>query len=390
MGNTSQARKIYFINLLPIILISLNLRAPITSVGPIVDVMQTHYGLSAAQAGLLTSLPLLAFGLVSFIVAIFQPIRAMFFGLICVAMGEVIRAFGESIELFIGTAIMGAGIAVANVLLPSFIKAKFPREIPKIMGIYSLVLNLSAALGIAAILPLTHLLPLPLALSCWVLLAILALISYLPQVKNRRFARPKAIHIKGKSLFSNIHAWKITFFMGAVSSMAYSFFAWYPSFVIGFGYDRVFASHMMLIAQVVMVPFSLIVPLLLGSLAQKSRNIFVIIICMLYALSFALLLLSQALWCIVFVSFIIGIPVGGAFGVALLFISNKSANVRVATKLSAMAQGVGYLMASACPVLIGKIYDIFGDFTYALLFLVGLGLVINVLGFLAQRVKSVS
>lgn len=158
-------RKIFFINLLPIVLIALNLRAPITSIAPVVDSVREYYALNAALAGLLTSLPLLAFGLVSFVVSYFQPVRAMFVGLLCILLGEIVRCVGGSAELFIGTAIMGSGIAVANVLLPSLVKSKFPRQIPKIMGIYSLVLNFSAMLGVLLILPLMGLLPVPLALS---------------------------------------------------------------------------------------------------------------------------------------------------------------------------------------------------------------------------------
>ncbi|WP_243541855.1 hypothetical protein [Helicobacter cinaedi] len=74
-------QKIFFINLLPIILISLNLRAPITAISPVVDIIKDYYHLNAALTGLLTSLPLLAFGLVSFFVSYFQPTRALFIGL---------------------------------------------------------------------------------------------------------------------------------------------------------------------------------------------------------------------------------------------------------------------------------------------------------------------
>lgn len=382
-------KKIYFINLLPIMLISINLRAPITSVGPIANLLQEYYGLSAAQAGLLTSLPLLAFGVVSFLVALLQPIRAMFFGLLCIICGEFLRLIGDSTTLFIGTAIMGSGIAIANVLLPSFVKAKFPREIPKIMGIYSLILNISAALGIAAIIPLAHIMPLPLAFSCWIILAILALISYIPQIKNRRILRPKQKQTNTKVLFTNIHAWKITLFMGLQSTMAYSFFAWYPSLLIDFGFDKKFISKIMLLTQCVIVPLSLIIPLWLHSLSQRLRNIAIVVICMLYAISYLLLLASHEVWSIVLASCLIGIPLGGVFSVALLFISSKSKNVVVATKLSAMSQGVGYLMASIFPWIIGKIYDCYHDFTYALIVLTLLSLVLNVVGYYAQKVVSV-
>lgn len=378
-------KKIFLINLLPILLISLNLRAPITSVGPVVDLIKDYYHLSAAQAGLLTSLPLFAFGIVSFIVAIFQPTRAMLFGLLCIGIGEIILCIGGSIELFIGTAIMGSGIAVANVLLPSFVKAKFPRDVPKIMGIYSLVINISATLGIAAILPLIHLMSVPIAMGCWIILAIMAILSYLPQIKNHRISRKKVkIHLKG-TLWTNLSAWNISLFMGFTSTIAYSFFTWYPSFIISFGYSQTFASNIMILAQMIVIPASFLAPLMLGSLTHKQKGIFIGAICGLYILSFSLLLYTHNLWVIVLVSILIGIPVGGVFGIALLFISNKSANVQIATKLSAMAQGIGYLLASLGPVLIGRFYDLYQNFTYSLTALLCLSIMLNIIGFLAYK-----
>lgn len=382
-------KKIYFINLLPIILISINLRAPITSAGPIANVIQDYYNLSSAQVGLLTSLPLLAFGIVSFLVAVFQPVRAMFFGILCIIFGEMLRFVEDSMILFVGTAIMGSGIAIANVLLPSFIKAKFPREIPKIMGIYSLILNASAALGIVSIIPLTHVLPLPLAFSCWVILAILAFISYLPQIKNRRIFRPKHKHIKIGSLFTNIHAWKITLFMGLQSAMAYSFFAWYPSLLINFGFEKDFVSYIMIITQCIIIPLSFIIPIWLHSMHQRFRNIFIVFICMLYAVSYFLLFISHEKWSAILASILIGIPIGGVFSIALLFISSKSANVFISTKLSAMSQGVGYLIASVFPWIIGKIHDSYHSFTYVIFMLIAFSLLLNVVGYYAQKVVIV-
>lgn len=378
-------RKIFFINLLPIVLIALNLRAPITSIAPVVDSVREYYALNAALVGLLTSLPLLAFGLVSFIVSYFQPVRAMFVGLLCILLGEIVRCVGGSAELFIGTAIMGSGIAVANVLLPSLVKAKFPRQIPKIMGIYSLVLNFSAMLGVLLILPLMGLLPVPLALSSWAILAVAAIASYLPQMSNRRISRPKLKSTATGTLFANVNAWKITLFMGITSAIAYSFFAWYPSFLISFGFSAHFASQMMILAHCILVPVAFFAPLMLGVLPNARRIYLIIFICGTYIVCFVLLLLSQQAWVVLIVSVLIGVPVGGVFGIALLFISTKSANVQTATKLSAMAQGVGYLIAALSPVVIGKIYDHFHSFTYALVGLLGLAILLNIVGYLAYK-----
>lgn len=283
-------RKIFFINLLPIVLIALNLRAPIASIAPVVDSVREYYALNAALAGLLTSLPLLAFGLVSFVVSYFQPVRAMFVGLLCILLGEIVRCVGGSAELFIGTAIMGSGIAVANVLLPSLVKSKFPRQIPKIMGIYSLVLNFSAMLGVLLILPLMGLLPVPLALSSWAILAVAAIASYLPQMSNRRISRPKLKSTATGTLFTNVNAWQITLFMGITSTIAYSFFAWYPSFLISFGFSAHFASQMMILAYCILVPTAFFAPLMLGVLPSARRIYLIIFICGAYIVCFALLL----------------------------------------------------------------------------------------------------
>lgn len=378
-------RKIFFINLLPIVLIALNLRAPIASIAPVVDSVREYYALNAALVGLLTSLPLLAFGLVSFAVSYFQPVRAMFVGLLCILLGEIVRCVGGSAELFIGTAIMGSGIAVTNVLLPSLVKSKFPRQIPKIMGIYSLVLNFSAMLGVLLILPLMGLLPVPLALSSWAILAVAAIASYLPQMSNRRISRPKLKSTATGTLFANANAWKITLFMGITSAIAYSFFAWYPSILISFGFSAHFASQMMILAHCILVPVAFFAPLMLGVLPNARRIYLIIFICGTYIVCFVLLLLSQQAWVVLIVSVLIGVPVGGVFGIALLFISTKSANVQTATKLSAMAQGVGYLIAALSPVVIGKIYDHFHSFTYALVGLLGLAILLNIVGYLAYK-----
>ncbi|TLD97852.1 MFS transporter [Helicobacter jaachi] len=382
-------KKIFLINLLPVVLISLNLRAPITAVSPAINIIQDFYHLSAAQAGALISLPLLAFGSISFLVAYFHPARLMFVGLLCIIIGELVRSSGGSVALFIGTGIMGSGVAVANVLLPSFIKAKFPRDIPKIMGLYSLVLNLSSALGVALILPLLHIASVPLAMMSWAILAILAILSYLPQMANYRIWRAHTKRQVKGSLFCNKNAWVITLFMGCCSSLAYSFFTWYPSFIMDIKYSAAFASNMMLLSQATIIPCAFLVPFVFGAMRQKYKYVSIGGICALYVISFVILLCAQSVGLIILASILIGIPVGGLFGIALLFISSKSANAQVATQLSAMAQGVGYLLASSAPVIIGKIYDIYSHFTYALIALVCMSVVLSIIGFFALKAELI-
>ena len=125
-------KKIFWLNVLTLVFIALNLRLPITSVGPMVEDIRQYFGLNAAFVGYLTTLPLIAFGVFSFIVARLHHIKAMIAALICIMLGEILRAYGgfidlgdfidtKIISLFLGTIIMGAGIAMANVLLPTFV-----------------------------------------------------------------------------------------------------------------------------------------------------------------------------------------------------------------------------------------------------------------------------
>ena len=118
---------------LGIIFVSFNLRAPITSVGPVIDLIQEEYTLNSSMAGFITTLPLLSF-------AIFSPFVSkishnygygltMLVGLILIIIGELVRSYTGVFGLFIGTIFIGLGIAIGNVLMPSVIKHKFKKNI---------------------------------------------------------------------------------------------------------------------------------------------------------------------------------------------------------------------------------------------------------------------
>lgn len=162
--------------------------------GPIIDIIKDKYYLNSTVAGILTSLPLIAFGGISFIVGYFSPIRAIVFGIFLIFLGEIIRSYFGVYGLFLGMLAMGCGIAIANVLLPSFIKEKFPKKMASIMGIYSLVLSISSIIGIALAIPLFF----------WAIFSFVALVVYYPQAKNGRFFRIKKKAHKKINLFINL------------------------------------------------------------------------------------------------------------------------------------------------------------------------------------------
>lgn len=383
------SEKIFWLNVVFLVALTLNLRAPITSLGPIIEPIKNAYSINSALGGLLTSLPLIAFGSVSFLVAYFTPMRAIVVGIVLIIVGEIYRSFGGSAGLFVGMALLGSGIAIANVLLPSFVKEKFPHKIAPMMGIYSLVLNLSGIFGILLALPLLSLLGLRYSLLVWLPFALLAFIVYIPQIRNGRLLRQVKKPKNTINVFTQPSAWKITAFMGAQSFVAYSMFAWLALIVSEMGYGSEFGASILLLAQAIAVPIGFVGPVILGKLRNAYRAVYMACLCGLYVVGFACLIYLDSRVSVAIGAICIGIPMGGVFAIALLFISTKSANSLIASKLSAMSQGFGYLIASTAPFIIGLMHDYFESFTQALYLLLFVGVVVSVLGLIAYRAKVI-
>ncbi|EPB7470321.1 MFS transporter [Campylobacter jejuni] len=378
-------KKIFWINVIIVIIVTFNLRAPITAVGPIIDIIKDKYYLNSTVAGILTSLPLIAFGSISFIVGYFSPIRAIVFGIFLIFLGEIIRSYFGVYGLFLGMLAMGCGIAIANVLLPSFIKEKFPKKMASIMGIYSLVLSISSIMGIALAIPLLSVFDLAGAMFFWAIFSFVALVVYYPQAKNGRFFRIKKKAHKKINLFINLTTWKITLFMGFQSFLAYSLFFWYVQIVVEKGFDKEFSTSMVLFAQLVAAPVSLFGPLLLGKLRQNLHTFYIAGLCSMYVIAFGMLFIFDSKISIIISAFIMGFPWGGVFGIALLFIAQKSSNAQIAARLSALAQGFGYLIAAQGQWIIGFLHDKFENFSFAILMLVFVGILVNIFGYLSYK-----
>ncbi|WP_348519075.1 CynX/NimT family MFS transporter [Campylobacter sp. CCS1377] len=383
-------KKIFWINVAIVIIVAFNLRAPITAVGPIIDNIKNTYDLNSTLAGVLTSLPLIAFGSISFIVGYFSPIRAIVFGIFLIFIGEIIRSYFGVYGLFVGMLAIGCGIAIANVLLPSFIKEKFPKKMASMMGIYSLVLSISSIVGIALAIPLLNVLDLKLSMLFWVIFAFLALMIYYPQAKNGRIFRVKKKEAKKINLFANSTTWKITFFFGLQAFLAYALFFWYIQILIEKDISKSFATNIMLFCQLIALPVALFGPLLLGKIKAKFHSLYIAILCAMYVLSFGILLCFNDIKMLILAAFIMGFPWGGVFGISLLFIAQKSANAKIAAKLSALSQGFGYLIAALGQWIIGFFHDEFENFQISLILLIIVSILLNIFAYLAHKSKAIA
>ena len=363
--------------LLGLILVALNLRPALSSMAPMLSEVSKTLGLSAAQAGLLTTLPVLCLGLF----APLAPVLARRFGaervvlgiLLMLAGGIILRSsFGE-IGLFAGSVLAGASIGVIGVLLPGIVKRDFPKQAGTMTGVYTMALCLGAAMAAGATVPLSEHFDKSwaLGLGFWVVPALVAAIFWLPQVSQKHGAHHVAYRVRG--LLRDPLAWQVTLYMGLQSSLAYIVFGWLPSILIGRGLTPTQAGLVLSGSVLIQLISSLAAPWL-ATRGKDQRLAIVIVMAMTLGGLFGCLYAPlDGLWGW---AILLGLGQGATFSLALTLIVLRSRDAHVAANLSSMAQGFGYTLASMGPFAVGIVHDWTGGWT-------ALGWIFGVIGFCA-------
>ena len=379
--------------LVGILLIASTLRAPIIGVAPMLGMIREATGISAAEAGMLTTLPLLAFAAISpFAAGLARQYgmeRSLFGALLIIATGIVLRSAGPVWALFLGTGALGVGIAVANVLLPSLLKRDFPTRITSLTGAYAVTAGLVSALVSTAAIPLAHL---PnsswrLSLATLLIFPIAALIAWFPQLRLR--AAPMhgvASAPHGRRIWRSPLAWQVTAFLGLTSLVYNLVTAWLPAMLVDAGYPAATAGSLHGLSQLA----TAVPGLILGPIVRRMKDQRGIAIAVSLATSLSLLGLWQLpslamLWVSLF-----GFGAGAAFILGLTFVSLRAADSDQAAALSGMAQCIGYSLAAAGPPLAGLVHDATGGWTAALAFCVVAAALMAVLGSFAGRDTTIS
>ncbi|WP_435052341.1 CynX/NimT family MFS transporter [Pseudomonas brassicacearum] len=369
--------------LLGLILVALNLRPALSSMAPLLSEVSRSLGLSAAQAGLLTTLPVLCLGLF----APLAPVLARRFGaervvlgiLLTLAGGIVLRsAFGQ-VGLFVGSILAGASIGVIGVLLPGIVKRDFAKQAGAMTGVYTMALCLGAAMAAGATVPLSELLghSWALGLGFWVVPALLAAMFWLPQVGEKHGAHQVAYRVRG--LLRDPLAWQVTLYMGLQSSLAYIVFGWLPSILIGRGLTPTQAGLVLSGSVIVQLISSLAAPWLATRGKDQRLAIVIVMLMVLGGLFGCLYAPLDGLWGW---AILLGLGQGGSFSLALTLIVLRSRDAHVAANLSSMAQGFGYTLASLGPFAVGVVHDLTGGWNALgwIFGLVGLGAIVAGIG----------
>lgn len=377
--------------LIGILLVATNLRAPITGLAPVLSMIQDAFALGTAHAGLLTTLPLLAFALVSplapWLARRVGLERALFGALALIAGGIVLRSAGLAWSLFAGTAALGAGIAVGNVLLPSLLKRDFPTRIAAVTAAYALTMGVAAAIASAAMFPLATGFGLGWsgALLAMLVLPLASMLLWWPQLGRAAAAAPVVSAPRGGPVWRHALAWQVTLFMGLNSFIYYVMVGWLPAILTSRGYSPIEAGSLHGWMQLA----SAVPGLLLGPLIQRLKDQRLVVLAMSLLVAVGLLGLQQlpqlaGLWVACF-----GFGAGACIILALMFMGLRTDNARQAAALSGMAQCVGYLLAAFGPPLIGSVRDMSQGWSLALTLCVALSLAMAVFGMLAGRDRRI-
>ncbi len=362
---------------LGIIFVSFNLRAPITSVGPVIDLIQIEYNLNSIMAGFITTLPLIAF-------AIFSPFVArinhklgygltMFYGLILIIIGLIIRSYTGVYGLFIGTVFIGIGIAIGNVLIPSLIKHKFKKNAGSVISVYITSLCIFAAIGSGLSIPATDIFGWNTSLALWVILALITLVIWSFQLKKSKeydnsddLAQEELI--VSRSIWRSPLAWWVTLYMGTQSLIFYTLIAWMPSVLIFKNFDNHFSGMMLLLFQLISLPATLLIPIIANKI--KNQKLMASLISLVYFIGMLMFLFSETEDAVIISMIFLGLGMGGSISLAIGFITLRTPHSKKAAELSGMSQSAGYLLAAFGPILVGFIYDISKSWTSAIMVLV--------------------
>jgi CP family cyanate transporter-like MFS transporter len=368
-----------------LLLVALNLRLPIAGIGPVLDDIRATLGLSSTAAGLLTTLPLLCFGGA----AAAAPAVARRLGpegglLAClgfVIAGTAVRLVVEVAPFFLGTLLIGVGIAVANVLVPIVIKRDYPRP-GTMMGLYTMVLISGAALAAGLSVPLERAVGSWWdAIALWGIAAVVAFGLWVPAVLAARGEhdgpRPPRVRLRGDRL-----AWAVTVTFGLQSLLFYVTLAWGPDILRAAGLDAGDAGAMLSLEALVGIPAGLAAPMIAMRMADQRPMIVLSVV--FWLLGWGGLLAAPgsapAVWMV-----LLGVAQGTSFALALTLIVLRAPDAPHATSLSGMAQGFGYLLAASGPFLAGALHDLTGGWDATLVAMLVLSVALLACGLPAAR-----
>ncbi|WP_405428307.1 MFS transporter [Micromonospora sp. NBC_00617] len=363
--------------LVGMLLVALNLRAAVTSLGALLDEIRDGLGLSGTMAGLVTTLPTIAFAglgaLTPWLVRRVAPARVLVVAMIALTAGQVLRVATDSAWIFVFTSALAlAGIAVANILLPMLVKQHFGHRTGLVTGAYTMALTVGTTVAAASAVPIAHAFGSWRAgLGVWAVLAAVAVLPWVPlALRTRAGARratptaPVAAPTRVRPARTRL-GWAMAVYFGAQSLSGYAIMGWLAQLFRDAGYRPESAGLLLAGVTALGVPIALLMPTLAGRLATLRP--LVLGLTAASALAYLGLALAPHGAALLWVALL---AIGqGAFPMILTTIGLRARTAEGTVALSAFAQSTGYVIAALGPLMVGILYEVTGGWTAPIGFL---------------------
>jgi CP family cyanate transporter-like MFS transporter len=367
-----------------VLLVALNLRTVFASLPPLLDRIRDDLGLSATVGGLLTTGPVLCFGLLAPVVPRLVrrvPIERVI--AICAALtavGAAARGLGVA-GLFAGTVLAGAAVAVAQTAIPILLRTRFGGHTGSLTGAFSMALTLGAAVAAATAVPLER------AFGSWrgalAVFAVPAAAAAVVWITPRRTLVPRE---RSLGLRGNRRAWSLAVYFGLQSTAFYAGLTWLPSVLKDAGYSEAAAGGLQALANLLQFAPAFLVPVL--AVRRATQTWLLVLLALVAAGGLAGILVEPGaapLWMCV-----IGLAQGGGLGLALILPVLRGGSAHAVASLTAMSLSVGYLIAATGPSLAGLAHDLSGGWDATLALLIAVTLAEIAVGVPATRAWTVA
>ncbi|MBP2392658.1 MFS transporter [Aeromicrobium fastidiosum] len=371
-----------------IILLAVNLRVAVGSIGVVLGSVRDDLSMSATVAGVLTTLPVVCFAVFGVgtagLVRRAGLHRAAATVLVLAATGIVTRSLVDDRIVFLLCSVVAlAGAAVGNVILPPLVKAHFPDRIALVSSLYGAALMAGAATASVTTVPLSDALGgWREGLAAWAVLACVALVPWVLMLRRDVHHSPVATErLPLRALVRSRLVWAMVLLFAAQSAGAYAQFGWFAEILTDAGVSDGSAGALLAVISAVGIPLTLSLPSLMRLTGDTPY------------LPWAFAVLTVAGWLGVLIApattpwvwaVLLGLG-GGAFTWTLTMIARRTRTTAGTGALSVVTQGAGYLIAGAGPFGVGALHDLTGSWTAPLICLMALGGVIAVCGTIVAR-----
>ena len=359
--------------LVGVVLVSLNLRTAVTSLSPLLGVIDAEISLGATGMGLLGMVPTAMFAVWGVLTPL--VLRRMGLEMLTVlamaaaAVGQLVRAAAHDPWVMgAGSIIALTGMGIGNVVAPPLVKKYFPRHVAAVSMAYITGLQMGTVVPALVAVPVEEAAGWRVSIGWWAALAVVAAVPWVIEIL--RSGTPTSAPVASAenrdtpagaaaAPAQRIRPWRspvgvaLALFFGTNSLCTYAFFTWLPAVAESIGMTRAEGGMALAVFSAIGLIAALAVPWIAGRFDDPYAVVVVSVVSYLAAFAGLLWAPGFAPWL-----WICLLGVGpSTFPLCLTLINLRTRTEAGSASLSGFSQGVGYTAASLGPIVFGMLFN---------------------------------